>query len=73
MNSALAAPQVSTLVKKVTFLTTHDAEANATAALKLAPGNLQALFRRGLARVELRQWSLARQGKEAIKYLLRPV
>ncbi len=42
----------------------RDAEADATAALKLAPDDLKALFRRGLARTELREWSLARQGKE---------
>ena len=47
----------------------HDAEANATAALPLAPDDLKAVYSRGLARIELRQWSLARQGNEAIKYL----
>ncbi|KJA18993.1 hypothetical protein HYPSUDRAFT_204910 [Hypholoma sublateritium FD-334 SS-4] len=42
-----------------------DAESDATTALKLAPDNLAAIFRRGLARTELHHWSLARQDIQA--------
>ena len=45
----------------------HEAESDATTVLQLDPNNLKGLFRRGLARTELRQWTLARQGKKAIK------
>ncbi|KJA18768.1 hypothetical protein HYPSUDRAFT_205131 [Hypholoma sublateritium FD-334 SS-4] len=43
----------------------RDAESNATTTLTLAPDHLEALFRRGLARTELHQWSQARQDIQA--------
>ncbi|KJA18770.1 hypothetical protein HYPSUDRAFT_44944 [Hypholoma sublateritium FD-334 SS-4] len=43
----------------------RDAESNATAVLEMVPDNLKALYRRGLARTELRQWSQARQDIQA--------
>lgn len=46
----------------------HDAESDATKALKLHPDNLIGLLRRGVARTELRQWNQARQGKNAINF-----
>jgi len=39
-----------------------DAEADATKAIAISPYNLKALFRRSLARRELSQWGLAREG-----------
>ncbi|KJA18991.1 hypothetical protein HYPSUDRAFT_168621 [Hypholoma sublateritium FD-334 SS-4] len=39
----------------------RDAESDATKALKLAPNDSEACFRRGLARTELQQWSQARK------------
>ena len=39
-----------------------DAEADTTKAIAISPYNLKALFRRSLARRELRQWGLAHEG-----------
>jgi tetratricopeptide (TPR) repeat protein len=40
-----------------------EAEADTTKVLDLSPGNLKALFRRGVARKELGKWGQARKGK----------
>ena len=41
---------------------------NATTVLRLAPDNMEALFRRGLARTEMQQWNQARQGKKTTNF-----
>ena len=46
----------------------REAEVNATTVLRLAPDNMEALFRRGLARTEMQQWNQARQGKKTTNF-----